>query len=360
MFNAMHSKRVLLITPLPPPNGGIANWSRLLKNYAAKHDSDAFIIFDSSIRGRSRFQVGFLRRIFFHLPAILKQFGNIFNLIVSRDFEVVHVCSSAGFGLLRDIFVVALSKLMGVRCILHLHFGRTPRILSQSNFESLLLRLTFHFVSVIIAIDEETYLSLKALFPRKEIYNIPNAVDIECVASCDDKQRIVVFSGWVVRNKGIEELLTVWERLSSSGWELLLVGPFDALYMNELKARFCFNSVHVVGEVGNAEMLSIFRKSMIMCLPSYTEGFPFAVLEAMACGCAVVSTEVGAVPQMLSGDSGIVVAPKDADALFDAINSLMSDESRINELSLNATRKVAESYHLDVIYPVYKVIWGQH
>ena len=81
---------------------------------------------------------------------------------------------------------------------------------------------------------------------------------------------------------------------------------------------------------------------------SVKEGFPFSILEAMAAGLPIVSTNVGGIPEMItSGATGVLVEPKNPPALADAIASLLADKDRANRLGRQAQQVVQEKFSLE-------------
>ena len=83
----------------------------------------------------------------------------------------------------------------------------------------------------------------------------------------------------------------------------------------------------------------------------------------MACGCAIVTTPVGAIPQMLEDDKngkyGVLVEPQNVQQLHDAIEHLLNDEHLKQEMRQNVQRRVNERYNIDVIWNKMLQIWEE-
>ena len=101
----------------------------------------------------------------------------------------------------------------------------------------------------------------------------------------------------------------------------------------------------------------------LLVLPSHMEAFPIVLLEAMAMGCPIVATTVGAIPDMLNANgqekAGICVAPGDVEALRDAICQILKNPEIGVQLGICGRRKVVADYSMDRIFKQYWRVWNQ-
>ena len=104
------------------------------------------------------------------------------------------------------------------------------------------------------------------------------------------------------------------------------------------------NAVTFAGWVRGEEKLALLQEAALLALPSYAEGVPIAVLEAMAAGLPVVTTPVGGIPDLIAdGRNGLLVQPGDVPALASAINRLLDDPALRGAMGdLNRQQVVAE------------------
>jgi len=132
--------------------------------------------------------------------------------------------------------------------------------------------------------------------------------------------------------KGHDYLLDAWARLRPRfpQWQLLIVG--DGPQRARLEARVAGEGLaDAVRFVGNQDDVPLWLGSLdLFTLPSFgDEGVPQGIMQAMACGLAVVSTPVGAIEEAVQRErTGLLVPPRDAAALADALAALMADEAR--------------------------------
>jgi glycosyltransferase involved in cell wall biosynthesis len=88
----------------------------------------------------------------------------------------------------------------------------------------------------------------------------------------------------------------------------------------------------------------MYRKSDVLLLPSYNEGFPYVVIEAMCAGLPIIATSVGALEALvLDGVTGFKVRPKDVDSIVTAIRKVSHNRTLLNEMSENCHRYFKEN-----------------
>ena len=140
---------------------------------------------------------------------------------------------------------------------------------------------------------------------------------------------LVVFVGRLEVAKGIRDLFDACHRLRAKYANLQLAyigdGPGASL-LSRLKARFSAGWVLLPGSTDARGVAQWLRASNLLALPSYVEGCPNVVLEALSCGRPVVATNVGGVPEVLSREGGELVSPRDSVALAEAIDHVLQQK----------------------------------
>jgi len=188
-------------------------------------------------------------------------------------------------------------------------------------------------------VDVERFEAAKPI-PRSEInYQI------------QPESKIITFVGRLTKSKGLGVLIRAFGQLVEKENAFLLIvgdGPERSFITNLVVQKGLRNSVVFLGTRRDVERL--LRVSDIFVLPSLYEGFPVALLEAMAARKPVVATRVGAVPMIVKdGVNGVLVTPGDPQELSDKLVQLLRDKSLRTELSENACRTVREYYSWPVI-----------
>ena len=155
---------------------------------------------------------------------------------------------------------------------------------------------------------------------------------------------IINFTGRLNLEKGIQELIEAFENLTreQEDFFLLLIGPFEINREPipfELMERIQKNPrIRILGDSPQPE--KFFAISDVLCLPSYREGFGIVVLEAAAMGLPAIGTRVvGLVDSIVDGKTGILVPPKDSEALYRALQSMFNDNELRKKMGQNAKHR---------------------
>ena len=248
--------------------------------------------------------------------------------------------------------------------------GRLARFfLSRRNA---LLRRADRFVCLSEEMRDEF---IRAGVPPNRIVTIPNGVDTERFRPADPEDRlglrrmlslpeglVVIYTGRLVRYKGLPELLDAWRVIAPEHPEASLVlvgeggGDLQACE-EELRQNVATHglsrSVRFTGSVENVE--DWLRAADIFAFPTHDEAFGLSLVEAMACGLAVVSTRVGGLADIVrDGENAIAVPPASPARLAEALRSLLGDATYRHRLG-GAARRHARTHHdVDAVCAAYQ------
>lgn len=344
--------KLCLIAPYPPPYGGIANWTRIVYNYLKKEKIEVELI-DTAPKKRVTEGRGIVSRVVFGGLSLL---GIISRLIrVRKDIDAVHLTTSGSLAIVRDLAILFIFKLKKIPVTYHLHFGRIAKISKSDNLEWKLLKLAVSMSKNVISMDLKTYEILSSLYKGRIRY-IENPIDLSEMPPIEkDTEDRMVFLGWIVEAKGISELLASFNEIFklSNNWKLELIGPYKKEYIDELKKKYSFSGVELRGELSHDLAMFELNRAKIFVLPSYTEGCPYSVIEAMSLGKTVVATKVGNIENML-GDAGILVKSKDVVSLSKGLMRAIEQSDKFNEKSY---KRVLENFDIKIVVEKLKECW---
>lgn len=365
--------KVLLCSPYKDdPNivrGGINQWAKNILSYHEEHNDGIELIpvsFDRHIslihsnNAVQRFINGFREQI--------SPLRETIKTIKSTKPEVVHICSSAGMGCLRDLLLVKAAKRHHARSIVHLHFGRLPELAVINNWEWRILKKVLRQCDVIVPMNKPTE---KALYDNgyNNVRYLPNPLNdsiVKLVSKLEGSvQRTagqLLFVGHVYDTKGVYELVKGCKDIE--GVKLRIVGKCTKEMKEDLlsigTSSINKNWIDFVGEIPHDEVLKEFLKADIFVFPSYTEGFPNVILEAMACGCPIIASDVGAIPEMLDIDNepcGICIKPRSDKEVHDAAASLLNDSNMKRLFAERSKQRVNSLYAMPMVWLELLNIW---
>lgn len=254
------------------------------------------------------------------------------------------------------------AKPLGIPTVTTVHLGgeggEVQRLLEWKRGGMPRLRALARAVDRIVVINEEIDQELDEVgVPADRRVAIPNGVDTTRFRPGDDSDRrqllarigadtgpVAVFVGQLIPRKGTAELVEAWPKVRAAVPDAQLVmlgtGPEGPALQAEAETT---SGLHVLGSID--DVAPYLRGADAFVLPSYAEGLSIALLEAMASGLAVITTDVGASKQVL-GSSGCFVEPGDADGLASALTSVLSDRELRHRLGEGARKQVEEGYRL--------------
>jgi glycosyltransferase involved in cell wall biosynthesis len=167
--------------------------------------------------------------------------------------------------------------------------------------------------------------------------------------------RAVLFVGRLSAPKGIHDLFDavpqVLARHPEAKFVLVGVAESDALepvIRAEVERRGIAPRVTFLGALAGAQKAAAFVSAQMVVLPSWTEGFPLVIPEAMAAGLPVIATAVGAIPDFVQdGEDGFLVAPRDPRALADRICRLLEDEGLRRRISERVRERAPREFAIE-------------
>jgi glycosyltransferase involved in cell wall biosynthesis len=256
----------------------------------------------------------------------------------------VHSASRASFW--RKSIFMAIAMLAKCPVILHLHGGGFARFyeVECGKVRRRMIRFFLERAARVIVLSERWRAWITGITDNRRVVCIPNLVAPVEERPLWPRRNIVLFLGRLERRKGIFDLLDAIAALRAHIPDLRLVCAGDgdlgsvARYAERLGIE---DAVSLPGWVGPAEKQSLMNLAAVYVLPSYAEGLPVSLLEAMASGLPVAATSVGGIPDVVAdGINGFLFAPGDSAMLQRLLRRLMHDAELGKRMALAARETV--------------------
>lgn len=358
--------KVLLCAPYGGVAGGISRWTEHIKKYHGSTDSNIDLCI---VPMRRSMFVKSNMSIYFRFSSAWVDYKKIFRNYLKqiKRFapDAVHLASSASLSLFKDIIMLQYARKCDVKTIVHFHFGRIPELAKKRNWEWWMLCKVVSMADKVVLIDRMSYKTMKAE-GFDNIVCLSNSVS-PLIAQIIEKQSVVareprkiVYAGHVVKTKGIYELVEAC--LEISDVRLVVVGRslvgVDKELMQIAARKGSTDWITLLGEQPYERVVHEMRTAAVFALPSYTEGFPNVILESMACGCPIVATSVGAIPEMLADNTGIIIEPQAVEPLREALLLLLDNPQKSAEMGERAAERVMNLYSMPTVWKQLTDIWS--
>jgi glycosyltransferase involved in cell wall biosynthesis len=298
---------------------------------------------------------------------LLKSFyfvGQLFKIVVlltrNRQIRIVHIHSSKNGSMYRKLCVACVSKyLFGKKVINHVHTGNFKRFYDGSN--SFSQRCIVYFLKLsdaTITVSDSWKLYFESRFGLQNVYKISNMVKSppgnETPSLKNLRKVSFLFLGLIIDNKGIFDLISVLienKSMLHHRVKLYVGGNGDTSRLKEMILKNDLGEmVEFKGWVTGTEKHELLQKTDVFILPSYYEGLPVSILEAMSYGKAVISTRVGGIPEVVEENgNGLLIKPGDRKALKDALSFYINDPDMIMIHGRRSSAIVGEYFPESVI-----------
>jgi glycosyltransferase involved in cell wall biosynthesis len=188
-----------------------------------------------------------------------------------------------------------------------------------------------------------------------KVFYVPHGVDTAAFHPEEDERvasrrdgRSILFAASVSQRKGILDLIEAFPRIQAAvpDARLTIAGTGDDFerVRQRVESLGCQDRITFLGRIPREELAKVYRQHDLYCLPSYGEPFATTLLEAMASGMPVVSTNTGGTPFMVTPAGGRLVAPGDVQGLAGAISEILASRQLQRSMSCENRRLALEKY----------------
>lgn len=308
----------------------------------------------------SRFSIEFVST--YSRPGLifqLKFFGlallKIIRALWSGRIELVHVHSASRGSFWRKSIVCALARMRGVPYVFHLHSGEFPVFFeNECGFISKYwVRCTLRKASVVLVLTESWKRVIERMVPQSNVVVLPNAVQASGISHGVKDAKKVLFLGRLREKKGVFDLIEAIPAILNlcPDTHFVLAGDGDLERASKRVTQLgVANHVTLTGWIDGEQKEQALATATVLVLPSYFEGFPVCILEAMAHRVAVVASAVGGIPDVLEGGRcGRLIEPGSPEVIAAGISELLVDDEKRHEMAEKAYQRFAKNYSLECV-----------
>jgi glycosyltransferase involved in cell wall biosynthesis len=292
------------------------------------------------------------------LATFLKAIVVFCGWLIRGEVALVHAHTSSRASFWRKSLFLWPAILLRRPVILHLHSGRFALFYDEEcgPIKKALIRALFNRCARVIVLSETWQKWVQGMCNNKQVIAIYNPVTLPKPEPWAGRlPGVVLCLGRLGRPKGSYDLVTALSALPSvlNPVELQLGGDGE---LDQVKAYArqlgVGESVKLLGWVVGPDKKKAFDAASVYALPSYNEGLPMSVLEAMANGLPVITTPVGGIPEAVTnGIEGFLVEPGDVAGLASALQSLLRNTELAERMGNAARKKVETTFSAQAVVP---------
>ena len=348
----MNRPVVLLLGPHRAAVSGVSTHLNLLMDSSLGEDFE-LVHFQVGSEGRDE---GALSRL---LRLAASPFA-LFATILFRQVALVHINTSLNTrAYWRDLAYLFIAKMLRARVVYQVHGGKLPHeFFAGRALLTRFLRWTLRLPDLVVLLAQVELDAYRIFVPEQSLVRIPNGIDarpysrVPTVRSRSEYPLRLVYIGRLDREKGLYETLQGVRLACELGVDARLIvagrGPEEGRLRRYAQALGIAARAAFIGPVHGDDKVKLLATADLMVLPSYAEGLPYALLEAMAAGIPVIATPVGAIPDVVThGTHGHLVPPRDGRAIAQSLVKLSGDREQLSWMSRACRRRILAAYSIE-------------
>lgn len=346
----MSRKKVLFIAP-HNEKGGIGSVLQLYGSYLNNNE-----ILYTYPENKSNW------KNFYFFQSLLKL---IYKLSTDKQISIVHIHTASYGSFYRKSIVLVLAKIFAKKTILHIHGGGFKQFLERSYGKGKWQVSILKLADLNICLSEEWYTYFISQWRINNCVVLPNPIVIPLYHEhrVDQNKLVLLYLGAIVEQKGIFDLIeffSTYRYFLEGKLELHIGGEGELQRLRYLIDKCNMNKqIHIHGWLNENQKELLFQEAHLFILPSYAEGLPVSILEAMANGKPIIATNVGGIPSIVkSKENGWLFEP----GCFNELTSIL-DELYINPELLVAYGKqsyrLAEAFDIKIIVQQLEELYKQ-
>lgn len=284
--------------------------------------------------------------------------------------DIIHIHTSRNSLFLKDVLLGrSIQKRTGVKVIMTVHVGDISTVFEKipDAIKKWLIGLINKYFSKIIFLTKsiETQFIDAGLQKEKAVvlYNFCDINVSKRKKSDSNKPLELLYVGMINRAKGILELLDALNMIDNHyDIHLSICGEITEPNIEEefkQKINKLSGKVSVLGYVKGEQKEQLFENSDVLVLPSHHEGFPLVILEALSSGCSIITTQVGAIPEVLGCENCIIVEIGNPNSIKKAVERMYNDEQLISDMgsaNLQLSELFSKENHINKLCSIYNEI----
>ncbi|QKJ66859.1 glycosyltransferase family 4 protein [Deefgea piscis] len=337
-------KKIIMVGTDPQGQGGIASVVRTYQNaglfeknnieYISSH------VADGALKKCTVFLFGFVQFIFY---------------CCLDKVSILHLQTASYGSFMRKYLFFVVARVFNVSTIVHVHGAEFELFYREKSnfFQKKMVLYVLSNADCVIALSHKWNEQLRGICNIANVVTIYNPIATPLKVSDVRDPNVILFLGHVGNRKGTFDLISAMPDVIklNPAVQLKIGGTGQIEAARQLAVDLKVDThIEFLGWVVGEDKERLLNSASILLLPSYNEGLPMSILEAMAYGLPVIASDVGGIPEALASCiADCIVKPGDVDDLAKKINHLLIDDDLRGEIARKLQQTVAEKFDVEVV-----------
>jgi len=291
--------------------------------------------------------------------------------IAREGADIVHINTSLNAkAYWRDLAYLAVAKLAGARVVYQVHGGSALEFTAGSRLLERFARRAARWPDAVVVLSQAEAETFREWAPGQAVEVVANGIDLRLfqlytrTAAESGAPVRLIYIGRLADGKGLGETIEAVRLARTRGVAARLIlaggGSLEGALRRQVRECGLGREVSFAGPAHGEHKARLLSQADAFVLASYSEGLPYALLEAMAAGVVPIVTPVGAIPEVVAdGEHGLVVQPRDAGAIAAAIQRLALQRGEVERMSSACRARIAAAYSIErVARDFTQLYWG--
>ncbi len=289
--------------------------------------------------------------IFKRLLFMLNGFLLVIFTLFTENIDIVHVHMASKGSVYRKGIIIGIAKLFKCKIIIHIHTGSFKNwYMKQHDNKQKQIRKILDAADKVLVLGEYWKMQMIDIVDCAKINILYNGVNVPLENLFNKNAKNVIYMGVMKKEKGIYDLLLAIKlldkELSPDICVQLCGNDLEGDIEKKIIELELENRVKLLGWISSESKNEVYHDAMICVLPSYFEGLSMTIIEAMAMGIPIITTDISTMPEILGGDIRTIKAG-DIDSLAEYLLELISDNSKLLEMSMIEYKRAYDIFNLD-------------
>jgi glycosyltransferase involved in cell wall biosynthesis len=275
--------------------------------------------------------------------------------LVFNKIDIIHIHSSAGISFYRKFIFFILGRIFRKPIIFHIHASKFNEfyLCHKKSINYLFIKYLLYRSQVVLTLCAAWKLELLKHYGNIKVESLANPIAVSSYGGKDKngngRSLKVLFLGFLIESKGIFDLLKTAKALKDKNIRSIKFyvagkGELQSSLISRISMLGLGDMVEFIGWADDKIKKRLLDEADIFFLPSYNEGMPISILEAMSSKCAIISTNIAGIPELVKdGVNGYLFDPGDTESYCNCFSSLINDREKVCLMG-NQSFRFAEDY----------------